>query len=575
MQITKIILIIFLFLALPLACSVDKTPDQLEIFEYRPARNTPKMVLIDIGPINQKIFNSMLAENRLPSIQELMQRGTKISFEQSPDRYVNNAAAAAEVLTGIDSPFNGVATAYWGSEGSRDFVESTLRELRVPTLEDKLSEKKINSIYINYPLFHPVGDTSGVVISDHFLICPEEGILPQQLKDAMVIHGLIPEGGGIETRIRELLKSETAIEKADVEALNRFISYPLSERNLSELVSDNANPGAMDLERCLRLLAWGLRKDRIILATMELLRENYFLPEFIAIRLASLELAQLFFMRYHFGRGFNITPTEMERFGFTLERFYEYQDELIGKIAQKVSRRYDIILVSPYELVPATEWAGRDKSNLEKRLTYENLHPIAARISPSNFAHAINSGFQPKFDVIFKPPDYWPLEKLPESENPFVFNILPRNLDSAKVTAVITALQNCSNAQGRYLFSNVDLIDSLVQKVRLDLKGIPEAGDIYDADGALIFVDDFLRKFPQICAFPVSGGFAITNFIPEANDKDSMYALKDIHKIICDKYELSSPQYGIDSLESDLPIPKETGCEKYIRYQLSVLGYIE
>ncbi|MBD3234272.1 MAG: hypothetical protein GF315_11170 [candidate division Zixibacteria bacterium] len=558
-----------------MTCSVDKTPDQLEIFDYRPSRSSPKILLIDIGPFNQKIFNSMMSENRLPNIKELMQRNSKLSFEQSPDRYVNNTVAAAEIFTGIDSPFNGVATAYWGSEGSRNFVESTLRELKVPTLEDKLSKNKINSIYINYPLFHPVNDTSVVVISDHFLICPEDGILPRQLKDAMVVHGLIPEDGGIETRIRELLESETAIEKADVEALNRFISYPLSERNLSELVSDNANPGAKGLERCLRLLAWGLRKDRIILATVELLKENYFLPEFMAIRLGSLELAQLFFMRYHFARGFNITPTEMERFGFVLERCYEYQDELIGKIAKKVSRRYDIILVSPYELIPATEWEGRNKSGLEKRLTYENSYPVAVRISPSNFAHAINSGFQPKFDIIFKPPDYWPLEKLPESDNTFILKILPQNLDSAKIRSVISALQNCSNAQGRYLFSTVELTDSLMQKVSLDLHGVPEAGDIYDADGALIFVDDFLRKFPQICAFPVSGGFAITNFIPEKNDKDSMYAVKDIHKIICERFELSSTEYGIDSLDGDLPIPKETGCEKYIRYQLSVLGYIE
>ena len=570
---TLLILLIPIFI---IGCSSEKVEEKPRIFEKDGSRKLPQFLIVDLGPLNPNIFNALLDENRLPNIRKLMEDGGSLAIQSPSNGFLNDAAVTSEILTGQPAGFNGIATGCWGADNSLGFVSAGWKELTSPSLSQKLSDHKINSLFINWPLTHAPAKLRAVIISDHFLLCPEDCIYPPELREFLMDNSILPKEENIKSNIKGLLDPKSAFEKSDIEALNRFLNFPLSEGNFESLIKDNVDPGPDNLERCLRLLSWELRKDRLTLSIISLLKNNYYLPEFMAFRSGTLEVAQSYFMRFHYARGFNITPTEMERFGAAVERCYEYEDELVGKILELADSNRDVILVSGFQLEPA--FFGKDSLGLDstKMMVSFRGHPVSLRANPADLAHSLNKTIQPKMDVIFHPPMVWPMNAYWETIKTYEYTILPYSIDPNKIGRVINFLATCSDSQGNPLFSQVYISDTSGQKVAVSLKPDIKPGEVYNASGNSIFTDDFINAFPQVCVFPRPGGMVIMDFARWLNpDSTRLNRLTDLHDLILKEMGIEEEKTTVDSMKTQITNPEENTCDRALGYRFRALGYLK
>ncbi|MCP4632731.1 MAG: hypothetical protein GY855_07370 [candidate division Zixibacteria bacterium] len=560
-------------------CSSEESSNKPRLFNNQGTQGDHVLCIIDIGPINDAIFNNLISEERLPNIQKFISRGQKYKLSDST-RYFDNAVIYSEFLTGINSEDNGIATSWWGTDNVTRYASSGSGDLSTTPLWEKFSQNRINSLFINIPLTYPAPQTDAVVISENFLICANDGINPPELRDYLRINGVVPDIEGLDFQIKDLLSPKTVIAKADIEALNRFINFPLSERNFDDLLKDNIDPGSEYLEYCLRLLAWELRKDRTMLEMLTLLDESYPPPDFIAIRSGVLEIALKCFIRFHYAQGFNIRPFEMEVFGDVVERCFEYEDDLIGRVGEILSGNRDIILFAGYQIEPSSLWWDSLKDGSMNSAILYRGHPVGIRLNPSDLANELNSALRSKHDVILKPPQSWPLYSLHQSNLSFEYQLLPESSGYRKINKISELLSNCSDEFGNKLFSEVKLLHGKEKKILLTPRNGIKPSDLFDADGFIIDAKDFITAVPQISGFSKPGGMAIIS--PKNGKTPERIEIKstsDLHYLVLSLLEIQSDPHifyntVIDSTGNILNIPEEKPCDSELEYCLKALGYL-
>lgn len=571
--------LILLPIILFIGCSSEGPSEKPRIFTRHLLNSEKKICVIDIGPLNREIFDELMSEGRLPHIKKLADRGLTIRLDRGGSRYLSDAAFYSEVFTGVRAGDNGIIAEWWGTESSPGYTFSNYQELIPPGLFELLPEKGVSSLFINCPLSHPAPKNGAVVISDRFLLCPDDAVYPLELGELLSDEGILPREEGIESRIKDLLASRTTIMKADVEALNRFINYPLSEKNFDDLVGDNLDPGPRHLEKSLRVLAWELRKDRAILEILTFLESNYPLPDIIMIRSGVLEQAQRFFMRYHYARGYNISPKEMERFGSIVERCYEYADEFLGQVMDILPSRRRTILISGCRMEPATAWTDSIINDPTIAARMYRGHPIGFRINPSNLANELNYALRTKKDVVLRPYRQWPLYPFAANDDGFMFELMPSNVESAKKREVIHLLTNCSDEHGGGLFDIVKAVGPDNEIIRLKVRNNIASTDLFDAEGVIISAGDFIEEYPQVSAFAAPGGMLIVYPYREFKDWDSkVKSPADVNELLLSIMGLQVNGYGNEVPDSDRrypPYPHNRVCDKDLGYILNALGYIE
>ncbi len=569
-------LVLLLFSVLFLSgCSKNSGHNKPDISEGISSKGEGIVCLIDMGPLNPDIFNRMLSAGRMPHIKELIKKGEKFSIQPPQNGIFDDATVSSEILTGIPAGDNGITAAYWCDNTRNRFLVSGRTEMRFPPLWDELADNGVSSLFINIPLTHTPDSCGAIIISDRLLLCPNNSIYPPQLKDILMDAGIIPSGEGIDDKIGNLFSTKNEMERADIEVLNRFLNFPLSEQNLADLVGECVDPGAIRLERCLRLLAWELRKDRAILSVLDFLAANYQLPDFIAIRSGALEVAQRCFMRYYAAKGFNITPSEMERFGSVIERCYEYEDGFVGRVLKSISDKRRVILVSGYSLRPATEWADSlSNGNHPKLAMAYRDHPVGIRIQPDKLAEAFNTKLQISMDVNLRSQHTHPLYPLPVNNKPLLFSLIPNSLKMERVSGILEYLKSFADSLGDTLFTEVSLVDTANQIIKVKLGSNIKPGDIYFYGDESIDASDFLFIVPQISAFASNQSALIVSPKFDIRYKKPK-KLTDVHDLILRGFGIQ-PKGLMDSLSKiDMVPPKRKPCDDKMAFRLKTLGYIE
>ncbi|MBD3168214.1 MAG: hypothetical protein GF307_01945 [candidate division Zixibacteria bacterium] len=577
------LLLIFFFAVFTFGCSTEKVSKKPSIFKANQRDESKRVLVVDIGPLNSGIFNEMVSQGRMPNIEKLIGSGYKFEMESEENGCVANAQAAAEILTGKRYFQAGVASDWWGTESSRGFISGGWEDLHGQPLWKILDSHDINSLFINIPLTHPAPQSNSVIITEKFLLCSDEAVHPDEFRVYMEQKGILAGREGLDVQIADFFAPKTEMEKTDLEALNRFLRYPLSEKNCDKLVEGNVDPGPERLERCLRLLSWELRKDRKILDILRLIDDNYDMPDFIAIRSGTMEVAQKCFMRYHYARGFNITPTEMERFGLVIERCYEYIDEWVGEVLKTVSRNRNIVLFSGYQLVPATRFAFPPEDSTLSGFTMEYRgHPISLRLNPSDMSNDINVALREKLDVILRPPDAWPLLPAGHNTPEYTFRLLPESISERKVNEAVEFLRGIIDENGYPLFEEVTITDSTAKVILIRLRDDVKPVDLFDADGIIINAGGFIYPSPQISAFPRPGARVIIKSpgisLASQNDLNSSAGINNTLLRMLGIPDFGTKEAVGDSVSKDyseINKPRGKPCDSNIGYRLKTLGYIQ
>jgi len=266
--------------------------------------NNTKLLVIGIDALTWSIINDLIGQNKLPHFQKLILQGSRgiLNSEKpmiSPALWTTFATGVPREKHRIDNFVFKPVKSY-----QTEIMDSRIRE--APALWEILSHYGKKVAVINWNSASPAEPINGVFIADG------------ARKDNLSAENVYP------AEWIDQLKSLPVLRVEWFEELLQKWNHPMPEKGYQEDIF-------------------------VAAAAIEILNKEQ--PDLMMIYFRNLDMVSHLFWKYRWPVGtdyqFQVSQEDQERFGNVIERYYEFMDELIGKIIE-ASPGYTVMIFSDH-----------------------------------------------------------------------------------------------------------------------------------------------------------------------------------------------------------------------------------
>jgi predicted AlkP superfamily phosphohydrolase/phosphomutase len=301
---------------------------------------SPRLMLIAIDGATWSVIHPGVEAGRLPHFGRLIREGATGPLRTITEPHTYRSAALwTTVATGKHPSEHGI------TDNVMDGVLPTTRLRRSRPLWDVLGEAGFRVGIVGYYVTWPAEPVNGFMVSDRVWSAADpDTVFPADLL------GPNPAAAFWAWRPRDPAQGQRLRRFADTEF---DPSRPLEAGSPSEQLYDH-------LVR--KRLAWVYPRDesyaRLALALLE--RER---PDVLAVYFQGIDFVSHGFWMFHEPDArlyrpelrAHLTPESIERFGGVIRRYYEYQDELLGRFLERVGPNTLMLVVSDHGFGPRLE----------------------------------------------------------------------------------------------------------------------------------------------------------------------------------------------------------------------------
>ena len=321
---------------------------------------TNKVLLIALDGATWDLIDPLLADGKLPHIAQLKRDGAW--GELSPINSLASPVIWTSVATGKRSSEHGIGnflayripwTSEWTSIGTLGF--STLyNALRMPSAPVNSQTKRCKALWdilsigdksvatVGWWATWPARPVNGTFISDQLYTRRSDTQYLDRIHSVTYPDRLLSE-------IRNTILLPSGIHASDIE---RFVSLP-----------DRVEK-SQDLR--IQILRWIYSRDETFLRLAGHILDDAS-PDFLAVYLKGIDIASHVFWKYREPERFEeVDPGDIEAFGETIEKIYEYEDERIGQLLSKRSEDTTVILIADHGFGPSTNRRSRRTSGVHR-----------------------------------------------------------------------------------------------------------------------------------------------------------------------------------------------------------------
>ncbi|MEW6744613.1 MAG: alkaline phosphatase family protein [Planctomycetota bacterium] len=290
----------------------------------------PKVLLVGIDGAEWDVINPLIEQGRLPNLARLKREGiygTLRSFEP-----ILSPIIWTSIATGKTPEKHGIGWFMVQSEKTGRRLPVTSRVRKCQALWNILSARSLSSGIVGWWATYPAEEVDGFIVTD-FLAYHNFGLSAQDVKSDLgktYPLELIEE-------IDPLLVSPKSL---DPELVTRFASVPREELEACLRKDyDFADP----LSHFLHILATAETYTAVGTTLYE--REK---PDLFAVYYEAVDSCSHLFMKYADPALPEVSAERRERYGHLVERFYEYQDEVLGRYLALAGDDTFLIVVSDH-----------------------------------------------------------------------------------------------------------------------------------------------------------------------------------------------------------------------------------
>ncbi len=289
----------------------------------RPARRA-RVVLVGLDGADWNLIDPLLARGRLPNLKRILERGSSARLRTLTP--VLSPVLWTSIATGKRPEKHGIVDFLATSRETGEKIPVTSNLRRARPLWHILGDHGLRSNVVAWWATWPAEPLRGFLVSDRVayqLFGLEEN------RDEAAGKTYPPE---LYARIRALVRSPDEVGDAEVE---RFIP---------ELRRAGLAKRYPDLIRDFRALLASARSYTDI--ALMLLREEP--ADFSAVYLEGIDTSSHLFMRYRPPRPADVSEAEARWFGRVVDRYYEHEDEVLGRLMAAAGPEATIVVCSDH-----------------------------------------------------------------------------------------------------------------------------------------------------------------------------------------------------------------------------------
>jgi predicted AlkP superfamily phosphohydrolase/phosphomutase len=298
----------------------------------------------------------LVAAGKMPHLEALMREGAYGPMSSFQPTW--SPVLWTTVATGVTPKVHGILA--WGRvEGGTTRRLFTNADRRVRALWNVMTEASRPSLIVGYHNTFPADRIRGLMVSNY--------LYHEHLEDRMDIHGAEPTGSGLVfplDRLKEILEIQRDVTRALPEAMPRFASYPPElAREFSSPLGRALAPGE-DQRKFFLKKAWlfDTISGRIVEAEHATVA-----PDLTMVHFQCIDFASHYFLYFHDPKRFASMPwpagvraaleAQQPLYAHTVEAFYRYADEWLGRLNALRDGDTGILLLSDHGFEPEQDAA--------------------------------------------------------------------------------------------------------------------------------------------------------------------------------------------------------------------------
>ncbi|HET6372063.1 MAG TPA: tetratricopeptide repeat protein, partial [Candidatus Polarisedimenticolia bacterium] len=281
-----------------------------------------RVLLVGLDGADWDIIDPLIAAGRMPNLEKLIKDGVRARLKTLTP--VLSPIIWTSIVTGVGPARHGIVDFLATSRTTGHQIPVTSNMRRVKALWNILTERGLSSGIIGWWASWPAERIDGFIISDRV---------------AYQLFGFREDGSN--------LRSRTYPEALGL-LIHPMIVAPdqVSDADVARFIGQGAAQLAGNEER-VRSLKTILASSRTYLAIgMDLFKA--YDPDFKAIYFEGTDTVAHGFMRYRPPDLPGVTPEEVSAYGQVVDRFYEYQDEALGRVLELADDRTTVIVCSDH-----------------------------------------------------------------------------------------------------------------------------------------------------------------------------------------------------------------------------------
>jgi predicted AlkP superfamily phosphohydrolase/phosphomutase len=178
----------------------------------------PKVCIVGLDGVPHRLLESYLADGTMPRTADLFRMGHLRPMKASLPEI--SSVSWSSFMTGTNPGTHGIFGFLHLKPGGYDITFPSFRDLKAPTIWDRLGERKKTSVVLNQPSTYPARPIPGVLVSGFVAIEMEKAVYP-----ASVLRKLEEMGYRIDI--------DTSRAKTDKDFLFRDLADTLEKRKLA------------------------------------------------------------------------------------------------------------------------------------------------------------------------------------------------------------------------------------------------------------------------------------------------------------------------------------------------------
>ena len=315
--------------------------DPHEVQAAGPVTGGP-VLLIGLDGADWNLVNPLIQAGKLPNLARLSREGVRVRVRSiSP---MLSPVIWTSIATGVVPARHGILDFVSTTEREGERVPVTSNQRQVKAVWNMLSESGVSVGLVGWWATYPAESVRGFVVSDR---------VAYQLFGARPIEEQERRGKVFPEEADSVVQSLTvAPESITVQDLQRFMRLPADPSGL-----DQAESKMVDDFKTL------LASTRTYVACVQALGERY-RTQFTAVYLEGTDTVAHLFMPYAPPPLEGTTPEQRQRFGQTVNEYYELADEQVGRLLREL-KPATVIVVSDHGFR-----TGENRPLTESRIAY-------------------------------------------------------------------------------------------------------------------------------------------------------------------------------------------------------------
>ncbi len=333
----------------PVSLAIRESEAWRRIREQRHDTATPILV-VGLDGADWQIAEPLMEKGRLPNLRRLRERGAWGNIKALTP--VLSPLLWTSVATGVRADRHGVLDFLVRDRASGQLVPVNSRFRRVRALWNLFSEAGSSVDVVAWWATWPAEPIRGHLVTDRVAYSLFDYDVPA---DGL---GTTHPARYFE-QLRERLVAEDEITFEDV---SRFVDVTAEEfaaarRRMRE---DRARAVREPLNHLVKVLAATRNYHRI---TLDLIEQGQ--SDLTAVYYQGIDEVCHRFMHFMPPRLPQVDPRDVERYGRAVERFYEYQDELLGQLLEAIDPRTAVVVLSDHGFVNRADRPRGETADIE------------------------------------------------------------------------------------------------------------------------------------------------------------------------------------------------------------------